>query len=53
MICKVVKIPYGEKDHPSKAMRIFEGSVMGGDPRAFQQDMHFPYVSSPSSTIVW
>lgn len=35
VIGKVVKIPYKEKDHPSKAMRMVSDGVMGGEPRAF------------------
>lgn len=39
VIGKAMKIPYNEKYHPSKAVRIVVDGVMGGEPRAFQQDM--------------
>lgn len=52
VIGKVVKILYGEKDRPSKAMRIVGDGVMGGEPRAFLQDMDNTDVVAPSSTTV-
>jgi len=53
VIGMVVKISYGEKDHPSKNVRIVGDGVMGGESRAFQQDMDITEVVAPLSTIVW
>ena len=36
VIGRAVKIPYGEKDHPSNAMRMVGDGVMGGESREFQ-----------------
>ena len=52
VIGKAIKIPYGKKDHPLKAMRMVSDGVMGGERRAFQQDMDINDVVAPSSTTV-
>ena len=35
VIGKEIKISYGEKDHPSKTVRMVGDGVMGGEPRYF------------------
>ena len=35
VIGKAVRIPYREKDHPSKVVRMVDDGVMGGEPRDF------------------
>ena len=52
VIGKAVKILYGEKDRPSKAVRMVGDGVMGGEPRAFQEDMDIIEFVAPSSTTV-
>lgn len=54
VIYKAVKIMYGEKDNLLKDMRMVGDGVMGGEPRAFQQDMDITNVAAPSyNTIRW
>ena len=53
VIGKAIKIPYGEKDCPSKVVSIVGDGMMGGVPRAFQQDMDITEVTTPSSTTFW
>lgn len=53
VIGKEMKIMYGEKYHPSKAVRIVGDGMMGGEPRSFQQDMDITEVVAPSSTTIW
>ena len=52
VIGKVVEILSGDKDHPSKYVRMVGNGVTGGEPRDFQQNMDITDVVVPSSTIV-
>ena len=52
VIGRAMKNLYGEKDHPSNAMRMVGDEVMGGEPRSFQQDIDIIEVASPSSTTI-
>ena len=52
VIGKDVKIPYDENDLPSNVVRMVGDGVMGGDLRAFQQDIDITEVATPSSTTI-
>lgn len=52
MIGRVVKILYDDNDLPSNVVRMVGDGVMGGELRAFQQDIDITEVVAPSSTTI-
>ena len=52
VIGSAVKISYGENDRLLNVMRMVGNAVMGGELRAFQQDIEITEVASPSSTTI-
>ena len=52
VIGRVVKISYGENDLRSNAVGMVGEEVMGGEPRAFQEDIDITEVVASSFTIV-
>ena len=52
VIGRAVKISYGENDLSSNVVRMVGDGVMGGESRAFQQDIDITKVVTPSSITI-